>query len=330
MMNRKIMKLMGLFLCIAFIGVGQQSCFAEKSLNNGLTEVIVFHAGSLSGPFQKAAKAYEKTHPDIKITLEGSGSREAARKVTELKRPCDIVASADYETIDNLMMPDYAKFNIFFARNKTVVAFTDKSKYANEITLDNWYNILSRSDVQYGHTDPNLDPGGYRAVLTLQLAEKYYHKQGLYQDLVNNFHESNTVNDGKTITEMLNSGRLDYFFFYESSAKQGGYRYITLPVELDFSSLDYINYYKQATLTLNGKKTGSVEQVYGQPIIYGLTLVNNAPHTKEALQFIHFLLTDGQKYLNDAGFISMNPLVRTRELPYIPAELTDLIKPLNQ
>ncbi|SDF21509.1 extracellular solute-binding protein [Sporomusa acidovorans] len=327
-MGRIIMKIIGLFLCLACIGLEQPSQAAENQ-NDALTEVIVFHAGSLSGPFQKAAKAYKQAHPGIKITLEGGGSREAARKVTELKRPCDIVASADYETIDKLLMPEYAKFNIFFARNKTVVAFTDKSKYADEITANNWYDILSRPDVRYGHTDPNLDPGGYRAVLTLQLAEKYYHKPGLYQKLINNFPPDNIVNDGKTIQAMLNKGELDYFFFYESSAKQGGYRYITLPAQLDFSSSDYTSYYKQAKLTLTGKTPGSTEQVHGQPIIYGLTLVNNAPHAQEALQFMHFLLTDGQKYLNDAGFISMNPRVRSHELPSIPAELKDIVKPLN-
>jgi molybdate/tungstate transport system substrate-binding protein len=294
------------------------------------TEVIVFHAGSLNGPFQKIAKAFEAIHPDIKVVLEGSGSREAARKVTDLNRPCDIVASADYETIDTLMKPEFAKFNVFFARNKAVLVYTDKSKYADEINEDNWYVVLARPDVEYGHTDPNLDPGGYRAVLSMQLAEKYYQLPGLYQKLENNFHETNIINDGKTIQEKLRSGELDYFFMYESSAKQGGYRYVKLPEQLDFSSLEYADYYQQAVLKLTGRTEGSFVEVKGQPIVYGLTLVNNAPHRKEALEFLEFLLTDGQEFMNAAGFIPMNPpQVRKDELLFLPVELQHVVKELQ-
>lgn len=75
--------------------------------------------------------------------MEGSGSREAVRKVTELKKPCDIVASTDYETIDTLMKPEFANFNVFFARNKVVLVYTDKSKYVDEINENNWYYLVN-------------------------------------------------------------------------------------------------------------------------------------------------------------------------------------------
>lgn len=323
-MKIKSIVLLCLFVSLTFFSVGQA---AEMP---GTTEVIVFHAGSLSGPFQKIAKAFEAVHPEIKVVLEGSGSREAARKVTELNRPCDIVASADYETIDTLMKPEFAKFNVFFARNKAVLVYTDKSKYADEINGDNWYTILARPDVEYGHTDPNLDPGGYRAVLSMQLAEKYYQLPGLYQRLENNFHPTNIVNNGAEIQEKLRAGQLDYFFMYESSAKQGGYRYVKLPEQLDFSSLQYADYYQQAVLKLTGRAEGTFVEVKGQPIIYGLTLVNNSPHRAEALEFLEFLLTDGQEFMNKAGFIPMNPpQVREDEMIFLPIELQHLVKGLQ-
>jgi molybdate/tungstate transport system substrate-binding protein len=313
-----------LFLTLSFSSVGQAVQIPVK------TEVIVFHAGSLNGPFQEIAKAFEAVHPEIKIVLEGSGSREAARKVTELNRPCDIVASADYETIDTLMKPEFAKFNVFFARNKAVLVYTDKSKYADEINGENWYDILARPDVEYGHTDPNLDPGGYRAVLSLKLAEKYYRLPGLYQKVTENFHDKNIVNDGKIIGEKLHAGQLDYFFMYESSAKQGGYRYVKLPEQIDFSSVEYADYYKQAALKLTGKTEGSFIEVKGQPIIYSVTLVNNSPHRKEALEFLEFLLTNGQSFMNKAGFIPMNPpQVRKEEGNFIPSELRHVVKALK-
>ena len=68
-------------------------------------EVIIFHAGSLSVPFKELAREYEKRNPGVEILLEPAGSIVCARKVTELKKPCDIVASADYFVINELLIP---------------------------------------------------------------------------------------------------------------------------------------------------------------------------------------------------------------------------------
>jgi len=63
-------------------------------------EITIFHAGSLSVPFKQIAADYEKKNPGIKVLLEPAGSIVCARKITELKKPCDIIASADYFVIN--------------------------------------------------------------------------------------------------------------------------------------------------------------------------------------------------------------------------------------
>ena len=60
------------------------------------SRVIIFHAGSLSVPLKQMEKAYEEQNPGIDIRLEGAGSVACARKITDLNRECDIMASADY------------------------------------------------------------------------------------------------------------------------------------------------------------------------------------------------------------------------------------------
>lgn len=47
--------------------------------------------------------------------MEAAGSRDCARKIRDLKRPCDVLASADYLVIEQLLVPDYADWNICFA-----------------------------------------------------------------------------------------------------------------------------------------------------------------------------------------------------------------------
>ena len=94
------------------------------------------------------------------------------------------MASADYDVIDTLLIPNFASWDIHFATNQLAIMYRPDSKYAKEINGNNWYNILLKPGVQYGHADPNADPCGYRTLLSWQLAEKYYKDPGLYKRLV--------------------------------------------------------------------------------------------------------------------------------------------------
>jgi molybdate/tungstate transport system substrate-binding protein len=148
--------------------------------------VVMFHAGSLSMPFETMEKEFEAMYPGVDLQREASGSQAAARKVTDLNKPCDIMASADFKVIDKLLVPKHADWNIRFATNQLVLCYTDKSRFAKEVNADNWYEILQKKGVVWGHSDPNLDPCGYRALMVLQLAEKYYKKPGFYDRMIAN------------------------------------------------------------------------------------------------------------------------------------------------
>jgi len=177
------------------------------------------------------------------------------------------------------------------------LAYTDNSRYADEITADNWYEILRRNDVKWGFSDPNLDPCGYRSPMVIQLAEFEYGDDMIFEDLI----EANsdiTVSDDAGIftidanmtdlnpnTERLmireksvdlvtfvQEGGLDYAFEYSSVAKQHGLKYLELPVTIDLSSADSAALYK----TVKIEKTTTTST--GKPIVYGLTIPNNAPN----------------------------------------------------
>jgi molybdate/tungstate transport system substrate-binding protein len=146
-------------------------------------KLVIFHAGSLTVPLDELTKAFQTKHPGVTFETEASGSNDAARKISELGREADLMMSADYTVIDKLLIPDFADWNIRFARNTMVIAYTDQSLYADEINADNWYEILTREGVIYGHSDPDADPCGYRTLLVFQLAEKHYGVEGLAEQL---------------------------------------------------------------------------------------------------------------------------------------------------
>ena len=159
------MKQLILTLCIgltAFFCVYAQQ--PQKQLSGDL---VIFHAGSLSVPMKEISAAFKKLHPEVNILMESAGSVESARKITDLDKPCDILATADYKVIDNMLIPKFADWNIKFVSNEMCIVYSEKSRYASQINSKNWCDILQKKDVAYGRADPNSDPCGYRSVMTM-------------------------------------------------------------------------------------------------------------------------------------------------------------------
>jgi molybdate/tungstate transport system substrate-binding protein len=209
-------------------------------------KVVMFHAGSLSVPFEAMEKAFEAKYPKVDLLREGSGSQAAARKITDLKKPCDIMASADYKVIDKLLVPEYADWNIRFATNQLVLCFTEKSKHADKVNKDNWYEILQNKGVVWGHSDPNLDPCGYRALMVLQLAEKFYKKPGLYNAIIANRPKENIRPKSVELVSLLQTGNMDYAWEYLSVAVQHGLKYVVLPDEINLGNYRFDDFYAQS------------------------------------------------------------------------------------
>ena len=252
-------------------------------------ELIIFHAGSLSIPMKQIAQEYEKRNPGIKIFLESAGSLVCARKVTELKKPCDIIASSDYFVINKLLIPDYASWSIRFATNEIVIAFQEKSKYSKEINSDNWMDILQKKDVIYSRSDPDSDPCGYRTVFTFMLAEKYYNKPGLAEKMLSKNKEYIRPKEVDLVA-LLESNAIDYMLQYKSVAIQHGLKYIELPKEINLADPSKNETYSSVSTDIAGSKPGIKMKVRGEYINYSITVLDQAPQKEEAVNFLEFFL----------------------------------------
>lgn len=289
-------------------------------------DIVIFHAGSLAVPFAELAKAFETQYPKAHVVREADGSRNCARKVTELGRKADIVASADYDVIKTLMMPEYASWYINFASNEMVIMYTPHSKFANEINSRNWFDILARPGVQYGHSEPNADPCGYRTHLVWKLAEKYYQKPGLYKKLNDGCPDKNIRPKETDLLALLEAGQLDYIFIYRSVALQHHMPFVTLPDNINLKSAKLGNLYSTVSYDLNGKNPGEKVTVTGSPMVYGVTIPTNAPNRAGALAFIKFMLSPaGKKIIEANGQPTLSP-AEASDIKKIPSELRSLVK----
>ena len=302
-----------IFISIAVSTFFFASCSEKKGKLSPDTvsgDLIVFHAGSLAVPFKKIKNEFNKKFPNVNILLEAAGSRTCARKISDMKRPCDIMASADYTVINELLIPEYADWNIKFARNEMCIVYHKNSRMANVINKDNWYKILLDENTAFGRADPNADPCGYRAVLTSKLAEKFYKNPGLAEKILNK--DKKYIRPKETdLLALLESGNIDYIFLYRSVGQQHKLKCLILPDEINLKSTKFTNYYKEVTVEITGKKPGEFITKKGAPMVYGITIPKNALNRKAALIFLDFVLSkdNGLKIIEEMGQTSAIPSI---------------------
>ena len=298
---------------------------AGKAVSGKLT---IFHAGSLSVPFRKVSEAFMKRHPGVTVKAEAAGSRDIARKVSDLGRACDVLASADYKVVENLLMPDHARFNIRFATNELALVYTDTSAHAAEVNARNWHEVLLREKVRFGRADPNRDPCGYRTEMLFQLAEKHYNVPGLAKRLA--------AKDGKRfirpketeLLALLEAGEIDYLFIYRSVGIQHHLTVLRLPDQVNLRNAAMSALYNAATVKVTGKKPGQFITRKGEAIVYSVTIPTSAANRPAAEAYVAFLLSpEGRKIIASCGQGLLEPAVADG-WEHVPEKVKPLCKKL--
>ncbi len=280
------------------------------------TPVSCMVAGSLVDPLAGFEAEYEATHPAVDILVEGHGSIQAIRQVTDLNRSVDLVAVADASLIPDLMAGSTGAYTTF-GTTEMVVAYTNASRYADEIDEANWADVLARPDVRVGIANPVLDAAGYRAMLVLLLAEREEGRQvfgpvlgdhlspplspvgngtGLELRLPELVRPATggkvAIRDGSIfLLSLLEAGGVDYAFEYRSVAEGHGLRYLPLPPSINLGSAAYADRYRNATVYLGFQRFTAIgTERMGQPIEYALTVPDRASHHAEARAFADALV----------------------------------------
>lgn len=280
------------------------------------TPVTVMVAGSLVDPLAGFEAEYEAAHPGIDLQVEGHGSIQAIRQVTDLDRPVDLVAVADASLIPDLMAnhtPSYTAFGT----TEMVVAFTNASRYADEIDGENWGEVLSRQDVRVGIANPMLDAAGYRGMLVLMLAG-LERGEDLFGPVLGDHlapalapAKAGTglevrlpelvrpapggkvaLRDGSVfLLSLLEAGGIDYAFEYRFVAEGRGLRYVTLPPSINLGSEAHADDYRDAAVHLGFQRFSAIgTERTGRVIEYAVAVPDSAPHLDEAREVAEALV----------------------------------------
>jgi len=270
--------------------------------------LTIFHAGSLGPPFSMAESAFEKA-TGASVNRQAKGSVASTKKITSLGRRADVLGVSDYRLIRDRVLPDYGQWYAIFATNAMTIQYRPDSKGADEIGADNWWEILSRPGVRIGHSDPAVDPGGYRTVMAMQLGRIPFQGEALYDDATYQKLRDNSIVPTGTEVNLegqLKAGKLDYVFYYQSISSTGDLPWINLQPQVDLSKAtpEYAEHYGKAKV-----ETGSGTFV-GAPIAYGITVPSVAPEPEAGNAWVAFMLgKQGRGILEKAGFVPVHPAV---------------------
>jgi molybdate/tungstate transport system substrate-binding protein len=299
-MNLRHLTLLTTIIVLTILLCNTAGCMTGRE-NANRTVLKVLPAGSLLQPFEEVEKAFEAQHPDVDVQIEGHGSIQVIRQVTDLRRQVDVIAVADASLIPDLMFRqdpatgvNFTDSYTPFARNAMVIAYTNKSRYADQITSDNWQEILTRPDVRVGFSNPMLDAAGYRTIMVTLLASDYYQNATIFPAIIGShfspplavnssggiqvvelpeiMRPSDTklvIRDGSMyVLSLLESGGIDYAFEYRSVAQGHDLLSVDLPAEVDLSSPDYAAVYSNVSVILGFQRFSAIgKDRRGLPIV---------------------------------------------------------------
>lgn len=263
----------------------------------------IIHAGALHRVIGNCLEIFAHQYPEVKLEMTGVGSREGAKRLLAGEQ-YDIIALADQALFAELLVPDLVESYFIFATDQIVIGYDRFSKGSQEITQDNWVDLLLRPGVKFARSDHNLDPCGYRTLMVWQLAENLYQRPGLCQRLEQAVIPYATYPKSLDLAGALLQGKVDYAFLYSSEAKQLGFPYLTLPAKINLSHPAYADYYDQSAVAVESKIPGKNIIIHGKPIEFAVGIVKTTPHLALAQQFVDLLTgSEGHEILEACGLI---------------------------
>ena len=281
-----------------------------KSITQNQGKVFVMYAGSLVKIFEDVIGPAFQNKTGYTFVGEGKGSVQVANMIKDGFRNPDVFVSAGANPILKLMgnKPSLAEWLLEFGSAEIVISYTTNSPYYDYFEKSRkgelpWYEVLSKQGLKFGRTDPELDPKGYYAIMTANLANLYYSDSSIKERILGEDRNPKQIFPEEVLKTILESGQLDAVFSYKHEAVSRGLPYITLPKEINLGDPSFSAFYKKANYTSeSGQNT-----IYGEPIYFSITIPKTAKNIYSAVSFVEFILSkNGSQILENQGIRSVD------------------------
>ncbi len=318
--------LLGIFgSVLALVGV---AWLLGKSCGSGRQVVRVLAADALAVAVGQLEEIFERENPDVDVRVIVDGSVMLLRR--QQLHPADVVLLADERLIETGLRPEDADWLVRFANTEMVIAYTPASRFAGEITTENWPEILLRPEVIVGHADPAIDPCGYFARLSWKLAELAAGgapepPARLAERLAEKSSAQYQRPDALTVLALLQARAIDYAFVYRCHAADHRLPYVRLADAVNLGRAELAGEYGRVALEVPDYRGQSVS-MRGHPITFGLTISRRSTHPEPAERFVRLLLSArGREVLRDSEIVPLSPARAPAWSRNLPATLSDLV-----
>ncbi len=281
-----------------------------KSITHNQGKVFVMYAGSLVKIFEDVIGPAFQNETGYTFVGEGKGSVQVANMIKDGFRNPDVFVSAGANPILKLMdnKPSLAEWLLEFGSAEIVISYSTNSPYYDYFEKSrkgelHWYEVLSKQGLKFGRTDPELDPKGYYAIMTANLANFYYNDSSIKERILGEDRNPKQIFPEEILKTILESGQLDAVVAYKHESVSRGLPYITLPKEINLGDPSFSAFYKNANYTSeSGQNT-----IYGEPIYLSITIPKTAKNIDQAISFVKFILSEnGSQILENQGIRSID------------------------
>lgn len=275
--------------------------------------LIITTASSIASTVRKLAAEFVSRHPGVVPEIRTGGSVAVARTLADSVEIPDIFVSADDTLIDAMLVPRSTAWSAGFARSAIVLAYTENSKYADEINTRTWADVLSKPDVHGARGDANDDPSAYRAVMFFDLAARFYLRPRLAATLEHAMPVTDFGPGDRELEAKFANGTIDYMPMYRTLAAEHELEWLELPAPINLGDTAFAASYATAKVRIPvGHTSADTVTIHGAPILYGLTVPHAAPHAALAIAFAQYALSaSGLDLIRNSGFdVPDHPIFR--------------------
>ena len=243
-----------------------------------MKKIKVFSAGVAGKLAKTTATRFEVEHKGVTCELEMGGSTAGVNKLLGGEK-YDVMILADSSNIDQMLMPEYADGYFVWGGNEMVVI-------GEGITSDNWKETLLNPEAQIKHMSPFNDPGGYRAVMAMQLADHV--EPGLSKKLLEHpKYKGCDRNEYQGPRKPPVDEPGVYRIGYKSMAVSNGKNFASLPQVMSLGNPSYENLYQTASFDVDGGET-----VHGTTILHAVMIPKNAENPEGGAEFVRLFLAN--------------------------------------
>lgn len=221
------------FCLAAAAGCGRSGRRAPAA---GRGTVAVLYAGSLVHLMEASVAPAFDAASGYRFEGFAGGSQALANQIKSQLRRADVLISAAPSvdaSLSGAAGGDWVRWYATFATAPLVIGYNPKSRFAQALRSQPWYQVMSEPGFRLGRTDPKLDPKGELTVQFVQAAAIYYHIPDLERQLLGSAENPAQVFPEEDLVGRLQAGQLDAGFFYSNEAKDAGIPTIPLPTAID-------------------------------------------------------------------------------------------------